>query len=61
MKTIIKIYREIEVPKKYEHFFKSDLCPKWDEVKLDWDNYSTFCDEITKTLNPTDEWKFLDY
>lgn len=64
MKAVIKIYREIEIPKEYEHLFKSSPHLKWesmdwDKVDLDWDSYSILCDEITKTLKPTDDWEFV--
>lgn len=66
MKAVIKIYREVEIPKEYEHLFKSSPRPKWenmdwDKVDLDEDNYFNLCKEITKTLNSTDEWEFVDY
>ena len=66
MKAVIKIYREVEIPKEYEHLFKSSPCPKWkkvdwDKVDLDWDSFSFFCKEIRKTLNSTDDWEFVDF
>lgn len=65
MKTIIKIYREIEIPKKYEHLFRKGFRPDWqildyDEVNLDEDSYTNFTKEIARTLNPSDEWDFSD-
>lgn len=66
MKAVIKIYREVEIPKEYRHLFKPSVRPKWKnvdwgKVDLDEDNYFTLCKEITKMLNPTDEWDFVDY
>lgn len=66
MKAVIKIYREIEIPKEYEHLFKSSPYLKWknvdwDKVDLDWDSYSFFRKEIRKTLNSTDDWEFVDF
>ena len=65
MKTIIKIYREVEIPKEYEYLFKPSVRPKWknidwDKVDLNEDNYFILCKKITKMLNPTDEWDFID-
>lgn len=69
MKTVIKIYREVEIPKEYEHFFKSSPRPNWknidwDKVDLDEDNFFNFYEEIHEeitTLNSTDEWEFVEY
>ena len=58
MKTIINIYREIEVPKEYEHLFKKGFRPNWQV--LDWDSYCNFTEEIAKTLNTSDEWTFIE-
>lgn len=65
MKTIINIFREIEVPKEYEHLFKkgSRSCWQtlnWDEVDLDWDSYANLMEEISNTLTPSDEWEFVE-
>lgn len=65
MKTIINIFREIEIPKEYEHLFKKGSRPNWqtldwDKVDLDWDSYCNFTEEITKTLNTSDEWTFIE-
>lgn len=65
MKTIIKIYREIEIPKEYEHLFKKGFRPNWkildwDEVDLDWDSYASLTEEISNTLTPSDDWDFSD-
>lgn len=65
MKTIIKIYREIEIPKEYEHLFKKGFHPNWqildwDEVDLDWDSYANLTEKISNTLNPSDDWDFSD-